>query len=415
VTSAAEGPNALRLYEMARFTHWIGWLRAVSTRMAAVSRRLLPIALVACLSSAAPGAAQCTLPGLADPPRMPGVPFEDLSLRATEAWEAGRAEEAVRYFRAGVELNPLWHDGWWRLGLTLSEAGCHEAARDALRRVVQLRPGAGPGWTLLGVSEYRLGSYDQAFADLSRGVTLGVAAAPDIGKQGLHALTLLLIRRGDFSAPSKNLAILVRLEPDDPELVTACGLMALRRPQLPSEVPAADREVVAAAGRAGCAAFAGQKDEARRLFVELVARYPSTRGVHFAYGLVLSREGSPEALPTLRREVELFPDNAEAHLEIAFDILERGNPPEALDPARIAARLLPGSPWSHFALGRALLATGSVEDAVSELERASALGPEVRDVYVALAQAYARAGRTADVERTRATLQRLDAVQTPGR
>jgi len=137
---------------MARFTHWIGWLRAVSIRMAAVSRRLLPIALVACLSSAAPGAAQCTLPGLADPPRMPGVPFEDLSLRATEAWEAGRGEEAVRYFRAGVELNPLWHDGWWRLGLTLSEAGCHEAARDALRRVVQLKPGAGPGWTLLGAS-----------------------------------------------------------------------------------------------------------------------------------------------------------------------------------------------------------------------------------------------------------------------
>jgi predicted Zn-dependent protease len=154
---------------------------------------------------------------------------------------------------------------------------------------------------------------------------------------------------------------------------------------------------------------------ARRLFGDLVARYPSTRGVHFAYGLVLSREGSPEVLPTLRREVELFPDNAEAHLEIAFDILERGNPSEALASARIAARLLPESPWSHFALGRALLATGIGDEAVAELERASALGPEVRDVYVALAQAYARAGRTADVERTRATLQRLDAAQGAGR
>ena len=198
-------------------------------------------------------------------------------------------------------------------------------------------------------------------------------------------------------------------------LVAACGLMALRRARLPSEVPVADREVVTAAGHAGCAAFAGQKDEARRLFQELVARYPGTRGVHFAYGLVLSREGSPDALPMLRREVELFPDNGEAHLEIAFDILERGNPSEALASARTAARLLPESPWSHFALGRALLATGSVDEAVAELERASALGPEARDVYVALAQAYARAGRTADVERTRATLQRLDAAQGAGR
>jgi predicted Zn-dependent protease len=382
--------------------------------MTSVARRLLPIALVASLSSAAPAAAQCTLPGLADPPRMPGVPFEELSRRAAEAWEAARSEEAVRFYRAGVDLNPLWHDGWWRLGLSLSEAGCLEAAREALRRVVQLKPGAGPGWTLLGLSEYRLGSYDQAFADLSRGITLGVAAAPEIGKQGLHAFTLLLVRRGDFTAPSKNLAILVRLEPDAPELVAACGLMALRRPQLPSEVPAADRELLTAAGRAGCAAFAGQKDEARRLFQELVARYPGTRGVHFAYGLVLSREGSPEALPTLRREVELFPDNAEAHLEIAFDLLERGNPADALTPARTAARLLPDSPSSHLALGRALLATGAIQEAIGELEDASRLDPSARDTYVALAQAYARAGRTADVERTRATLQRLDAAQGAG-
>jgi predicted Zn-dependent protease len=380
-----------------------------------MARRLLPLALVGGLISAAPAVAQCTLPSLADSARMPGVPFEELSRRAEEAWDAGHPEEAVPFYRAGVDLNPLWHDGWWRLGQALSRASCHEAARDALRRVVRLKPGAGPGWTLLGLNEYRLGLYDQAFADLSRGITLGVAAAPDIGQRGLHAVTLLLIRRGDFSTPSNNLAILVRLEPDDPELVAACGLMALRRPQLPSEVPAADREVVTAAGHAACSAFAGRSDEARRGLQDLASRFPTARGVHFAYGLVLSREGSPEALPMLRREVELFPDNGEEHLEIAFGILERGHPPDALAPARIAAGLLPESPWSHFALGRALLATGSVDQAVSELERASALGPEVRDVYVALAQAYARAGRAADVERARATLQRLDAAPGAGR
>jgi predicted Zn-dependent protease len=191
--------------------------------------------------------------------------------------------------------------------------------------------------------------------------------------------------------------------------------MALRRPRLPSEIPDADREVVTAAGRAACAAFAGRPEEARKGFQELAARYPTVRGTHFAYGLVLAREGSPEALLVLRREIELFPDHGEAHLETAFAILERGEAKDALVPARNAARLLPESPWSHFALGRALLATGSVDEAVTELEHASRLGPDVRDVYVALAQAYARAGRASDVERTRATLRQLDAAQTPGR
>jgi Flp pilus assembly protein TadD len=268
---------------------------------------------------------------------------------------------------------------------------------------------------LLGLSEYGLGRYDPAFTDLSRGISLGASSAPEIGRRGLHALTLLLIRRGNFTTPSKHLAILVRIEPDEPELVTACGLMALRRSQLPSEVPDGEREIVTAAGRAGCAAFAGRAEEARKGFQELTVRYPTVRGVHFAYGLGLAREGSPEALPVLRREVELFPDHGEAHLEMAFVILERGDPAEALVPARAAARLLPESAWSHFALGRALLASGGVDDAVAELERASRLGPEVRDVYVALAQAYARAGRAGDVERTRETLRRLDAAQVPGR
>jgi len=373
------------------------------------------VALLALLALGAPASAQCTLAGLDDSPRMPGVPFEELSRRADEAWEADRVEEAARFYRGGVELNPLWHDGWWRLGQLLSDVSCHEAAREALRRVVQLKPGAGPGWVLLGLSEYRLGEYDQAFADLSHGISLGAAAAPEIGQRGLHALTLLLIRRGDFTAPSKNLAILVRIEPDDPELVAACGLMALRRPRLPSETPEAEREVVAVAGRAACAAFSGRAEESRNGFRELAARYPAVRGVHFAYGLVLAREGSPEALPVLKREIELFPDNGEAHLEIAFAILERGEARDALEAARAAARLLPDSAWSHFALGRALLATGSVAEAVTELEEASRLGPDVRDVYVALAQAYARAGRASDVERARETLRRLDAAQTPGR
>jgi predicted Zn-dependent protease len=376
-----------------------------------VSRfRAVVLAFLAALAARVPARAQCSLTGLADSPRMPGVPFEELAQRAAEAWDASQTNEAVRFYRAGVELNPLWHDGWWRLAQLLSDAVCFEAARDALRRVVQLKPAAGPGWALLGLSEYGLGLHDAAFADLSRGVSMGLAAAPDVGRRALRALTLVLIRRGNFTTPSKHLAILVRIEPDEPELITACGLMALRMARLPSEVPEAERDVVTAAGRAACAAVAGRREEARQRFRELAERYPTARGVHFAYGLLLSREGSPEGLPTLRREVELFPDNGEAYMEIAFDILERGHPPDALDPARSAVRLLPESPWSHLALGRALLATESVGPAVAELERAATLGPEVREMYVALAQAYAKAGRASDVERARARLQELDAA-----
>jgi predicted Zn-dependent protease len=144
-------------------------------------------------------------------------------------------------------------------------------------------------------------------------------------------------------------------------------------------------------------------------------RFPTTRGVHFAYGLVLSRDGSAEALALFRREVELFPDHGEAQQELALEMLERGDARQAIGPAREAARLRPDSAWSRLALGRALLAQDAVADATAELEHAERLGPGLREVYVALAQAYARAGRTDDVARVRQALQRLDASRKAGR
>jgi len=44
---------------------------------------------------------------------MPGIPFEELARRASEAWKEGQLEDALRFYRAGVELNPLWDEGWW--------------------------------------------------------------------------------------------------------------------------------------------------------------------------------------------------------------------------------------------------------------------------------------------------------------
>ena len=135
-------------------------------------------------------------------------------------------------------------------------------------------------------------------------------------------------------------------------------------------------------------------------FEDLVARYPRARGVHFAYGLVLSREGSPAALPMLRREVDLFPDHGEAQLEIAFELPRARRPRTGAGsgPQRRpgCCRSRSGATWrSAGPCSR----PAPLEEAVAELERARVLEPDARDVYVALAQAYARAGRTDDVER----------------
>ena len=59
----------------------------------------------------------CALPGMGEPARMPGVSLEELERRGDAAWDGARLPEALRFYRAGVALNPRWVKGLWRLAL----------------------------------------------------------------------------------------------------------------------------------------------------------------------------------------------------------------------------------------------------------------------------------------------------------
>jgi predicted Zn-dependent protease len=373
-----------------------------------MKRLIESLALSGLIVTAVPVPASAQAP-VDDAARLPGVPFEELSRRAEEAVTGGRLDEAMRFYRAGLALNPLWKDGWWRLALIHFDAGRYADTRAALLELVRLEPDSGPPWALLGLSQFKLAAWDDALASLSRAVALGVPEGEAIGREALHHQALLLVRAGRFAEASQQLFRLVLLEPDDPELVMACGLMGLHRRLLPAEVAAAEQGVVALAGRATYAALGSRDAEARQLFRELIARYPRERGVHYVAGLYLSRNASGEGLPLLRQEVELFPDHVEAQLEIAYEILDRGDAKEALPFARAAARLTPELAAAHLVLGRALVATGALEQGIAELEESARRDPDVREVQLALAQAYAKAGRVADVQRAREKLLELEA------
>ncbi len=381
-----------------------------SCMQALVAATALSLALGAARSLPAQ---EATLPWL-ESSRMPGVPFEELARKAGEALAAGQSREATRYYAAGLALNPAWTEGWWRLALLHFDAERFAEARAELAQLVRLEKDSGPSWALLGLSEFKLGDLAQALPDLSRAVALGVPENEPIGREAVHYLALLLVRSGQFAASTKLLERLVQLEPGDPELVTACGLMALRMPKLPSEVMEGEQGLVVATGRAIHAALGYREQEAKQLFQELIARYPTARGVHYVFALFLSRTASSEALPMLKKEVELHPDLFEAQLELAFAILDRGNPTDALEPARAAVRLSPASSPAHLVLGRALVARGALAEGTAELERAARLDPKRSEVYLALAQAYAKAGRSEDVKRARERLIELDA-QTKAR
>jgi tetratricopeptide (TPR) repeat protein len=347
----------------------------------------------------------------AQPAGVPAVSpasFEDLARRADAARVAGRLDEAASLYRQALERRPQWAEGLFYLGTMAYDRDRFAECRDAFGKLSALEPKMAPAWALRGLCESSLGAWPAAREHLERALALGMPPQEDLSRAVLYHHALLLVRESKFDPALVPLRALLSSGPATPEVEDACGLVLLRRPHLPAEVAAADRGLVREAGRAYCAQLARHTEEAVRLFAALVVKRPRERHLHYGYGLALAQQGSAESLLQFRREVELFPDDVLARVELAFGLLARGREAEALRPAEEAARLAPGLFATHLVLGRSLVATGKVDRGVRELEIAVTLAPQVPETHLALARAYTRAGRGKDAERANAAFLELD-------
>jgi tetratricopeptide (TPR) repeat protein len=329
--------------------------------------------------------------------------------QADAAREAGRFEEAEALYRRVLQRRPRWAAGFGHLGTMAYERDRFAECRDAFLRFLELDASSGPAWALKGLCEFALASYPAARRSLDRALERGGLAEPLLPVV-LYQAALVRIRASAFEAAIPPLGELAAARGESPELAAACGLLLLRRPLLPAAIPAADRDLVVQSGRAYCSYLARRGTEARARFAALVAAYPRERHLHYGYGLLLAQQSDPEAAAQFREEIELHPDHALAHLELAFELLRRGKPKDAVPAARAAARLAPDLFATHLALGRALVESGDLRQGILALEKAAALGPGVRETFWALAGAYARDGRVEEAEAARETVRRIDAA-----
>jgi len=335
--------------------------------------------------------------------------LDALARQADVAREAGRLDEAERLYQQVLKQRPRWAPGWAHVGTMAYERDRYRDCRDAFRRFVALDASSGPAWALAGLCEFELEAYVASRRSLDRALERGVPKATLLPVVLYHA-ALLRIRASEFEAAIPPLTELATARVETAELQAACGLLLLRRPQLPKDVAAADRELVTRAGRAYCEYLARRGPEARAHYAELLADHPRQEHLHYGYGLLLAQLADPAAADQFRREIELYPGHALAHLELAFELLRRGQAKTAIAPAQAAVKLAPGLFAAHLALGRALVEGGDLARGIVELETAARLAPGVRETHWALAAAYTSAGRAADAQRARGVVRKLDAL-----
>ena len=328
--------------------------------------------------------------------------IQAIQTQAETARKENRIDDAIALYKKGLAIKPTWDEGWWSLGTLHYSRDEFVEARDAFRRLASLQPNAGAPWAMLGLAEFETKQYDQSLSHLSRAAAIHTGEEQGIADEANFHLALLLTRSEQYEAAMKILALFAQRNLNDARFIEAMGLAALRKPVLPSESVPTERQLVMDVGRVMYDASALRTTEAGAEFKILVDKYPETPNIHYLYGSFLMFADSNKGLGEMKKELEISPAHVPAMVTIASEYIQRKDFQAALPYAQKATELEPQSFPAHVVLGRVFAEGGiDTERGVQELEIARRLAPTSPQVRIALATAYAKAGRKEDAARER--------------
>lgn len=340
--------------------------------------------------------------------------FDRLVKEATAARQAEHWDDAVDLYSRVVKLRPDYAEGYWYQGAALYQLDRFQECRDSFRKVIRFSPQNGSAYAFLGLCEFGLKSYDHALEHLMQSRILGVADN-DLGGVARYHAGIIMTRIQQYSQALQTLGEFALEGNDNPRIIEAMGIATLRMAMLPNEVPPDRREMVLMAGRGSYMMATRMTAAAGKAFEALVARYPETPNIHYAYGVYLLIEQPAKAIEEFKRELEIQPNDPESLMQIAYQNLKDSDPASALPWAKQAVEAAPNVFAAHRALGEALLGTGEVEQGIAQLEIAINQAPDSPGTHFALAKAYQRAGRAEDAAKEREEFVRLDRLARTNR
>ena len=111
-------------------------------------------------------------------------------------------------------------------------------------------------------------------------------------------------------------------------------------------------------------------------------------------GAELRSKGSVgEAINHLKKALEIKPDYADAHINLANILLQQGKLNEAITHFQWVLQIIPDYPEVHNNLGSALLQKGRVDEAMAHCRKALQLKPDYADPHINLGNALLQQGK----------------------
>lgn len=219
----------------------------------------------------------------------------------------------------------------------------------------------------------------------------------------LVMLAQLAEERGDLKGA---LAWLDKVGSDDPKMNLA---VQVRRAQLSArqgDLPAARRILTGLTSaepadrarligvEAQLLTDAGKAAEAYKLMEQAAAKYPDNPDLLYDFALMAEKAGRVEVMEkTLRRVMQLAPDNQHAYNALGYSLAERNvRLPEALKLIRKAQAMAPDDPFIMDSMGWVLYRMGKLDEAEAQLRRAYGLRNDA-DIGVHLGEVLWKQGK----------------------
>ena len=252
-----------------------------------------------------------------------------------------------------------------------------------------------PALTRLGLAAMRAGNLEQAIKDLEEAI--------ELDRGNVDAYSYLITAHLSAGRPAEALKVATRMQrelPDHPTSYILEGIVSglsndvfKAREAFEKALELEPGQPEASANLAALALIAGDRDEARRLYDDVLAKHTTHAPTYIAYAKLEIGAGElDKALDHLRRAHELVPESGEASRLLGGLLIDRNAPVEALEVTEAAMAANRDDAGLHLVRGKALLFTGQLARAVDSLETLRSLRPQLVGPNLYLAYAYERTG-----------------------
>ncbi len=337
---------------------------------------------------------------------------EEATLRhAIELHQAGDLEGAISEYRVYLKHNPDSVIAHSNLGAALSRSGRYEDAIGEYRHALEKDPANLPVRINLALSYYKSADVSSAAQEL-----VTVVARQPKNSQAVFLLADCYLQLGEYKKVIDLLVPLEKQSPDDKGLMYLLGTAFIRDKQpargqmlvdrILREGESAEARLLLGTTKMNAQEFAEALPDLKKA-VELNPKLPD---VYSYYGLALLTTGDmAAAADAFRKELESNPNDFVSNLQLGVVLKQEQQYDQARTSFERALRVRPADPGVRYQLATLDLMAGDLAQACSKLEQLTKETPQFVEAHVSLATVYYRLKRKADGDHERELVLKLNA------